>query len=252
MACFQDACHGVPYARTIPSTLLHLCAAKATRLETENTLGPKDLLKKIAFRYTALGMPTYPYMVQPIQLATLVFEIERLKDTAGSIVEIGVARGMTTRFLCEHLIRSGRTDQDLYAIDTFNSFVGRDLDYEEAHRGKKKSELKGHFGYNDYKKWKQHFKAFPFVKAVQGDCATFDYATIAPIKLAFLDVDLYLPTKLALPKIYEHLCEGGVIVVDDVLNQVLYDGAYQSYMEFCGELGISPTIIGEKCGIIRK
>jgi predicted O-methyltransferase YrrM len=191
-------------------------------------------------------------MIEPLQLATLVFEIERLKDSPGSIVEIGVARGMTTRFLCEHLIRSGRTNQNLYAIDTFTSFLKRDLDYEAAHRGKGEGELKGHFGYNDFLKWKVHFKAFPFVKAIQGDCATFDYATIAPIKLAFLDVDLYLPTKLALPKIYEQLCDGGVIVVDDVQNKVLYDGAYQSYMEFCDELGVSPTIIGEKCGIIRK
>jgi hypothetical protein len=67
-----------------------------------------------------------------------------------------------------------------------------------------------------------------------------------------LDVDLYLPTRRALPRIYEHICEGGIILVDDVLNDSSYDGAFQAYMEFCDELKIGPDIIGNKCGIIRK
>jgi hypothetical protein len=197
-------------------------------------------------------MPKYPFLVDPIQLATLVFEIDRLKNTSGAIAEIGVARGMTTRFVCEHLVKSGYTDQELYAIDTFASFRDNDIDHEVVHRGKRKGDLQGHFGYNDFEVWKRHFSPFPFVKAIQDDCATFDYATIAPIKLVFLDVDLYLPTRRALPRIYEHICEGGIILVDDVLNDSSYDGAFQAYMEFCDELKIGPDIIGNKCGIIRK
>ncbi len=212
----------------------------------------KDILKKSAFRYTKLGMPQYPYLVEPIQLATLVLEIDRLKDTPGSIAEIGVARGMTTRFICEHLVSSRYTNQALYAIDTFASFRDSDIDHEVAHRGKRKVDLQGHFGYNDFEVWKRHFARFPFVKAIQGDCVTVDYAAIAPIKLVFLDVDLYLPTRRALPIIYEHLCDEGVILVDDVLTGSAYDGAFQAYMEFCDELKISPHILGNKCGLIRK
>jgi Macrocin-O-methyltransferase (TylF) len=209
-------------------------------------------MKKVAFRYTTLGVPEYRFNLEPLQLATLVFEIERLKDAIGAIVEIGVARGMTTRFLCEHLVKSGYTHQDLYALDTFSSFLARDVDFEVAHRGKTKGDLKGHFGYNDFETWKRTFRSFPFVKAVQGDCATFDYATIAPIKLALLDVDLYLPIKHALPKLYKHLRVGGVILVDDVLRNTLYDGAYQAYTEFCNDANIHPTVVGNKFGIIRK
>jgi len=212
----------------------------------------KNILKRSAFRYTKFGMPQYPFLVEPIQLATLVLEIDRLKNTPGAIAEIGVARGMTTRFICEHLVSNGYTNQELYAIDTFASFRDSDIDHEVVHRGKRKGDLQGHFGYNDFEVWKRHFDRFPFVKAIQGDCATFDYATIAPIKLVFLDVDLYLPTRRALPRIYEHICEGGIILVDDVLNDTSYDGAFQAYMEFCDELKISPDIIGIKCGIIRK
>jgi O-methyltransferase len=211
-----------------------------------------DAMKKMVFRYTTLGVPEYRFNLEPIQLATLVFEIERLKHTIGSIVEIGVARGLTTRFLCEHFVKTGCTNQDLYAIDTFSSFLAHDLDYEVEHRGKKKADLEGNFGYNDFAIWKKNFRAFPFVKAIQSDCATFDYSTIAPIKLALLDVDLYLPVKRALPKLYEHLRVGGVILVDDVQSNTRYDGAYQAYAEFCGDLQIIPTVVGNKLGIVRK
>ena len=91
---------------------------------------PLDLIKTVAFRHTKLGMPKYSFNIEPIHLATLVFEIDRLRDTVGVIVEIGVAGGMTTRFICEHLIRTGCANQRVYAIDTFNSFLKADIDYE--------------------------------------------------------------------------------------------------------------------------
>jgi hypothetical protein len=165
-------------------------------------------------------------------------------------VEIGVSRGMTTRFVCEHLIGSGRTDQALYAIDTFQSFLKDDIDYEIAKRGETRGKvLKGMFSYNDFEIWKKNFSCFPFVKAIQSDCGSFDYSTIAPIKLAFLDVDLYLPTMRALPQIYQQLCGGGVIMVDDVQGDF---GARQAYLEFCSTLGVQPSVMGNKCGVIRK
>ena len=209
-----------------------------------------DLLKRVAFRHTKLGAPRYPFNVEPIQLATLIFEIDRMKHTAGAIVEIGVSRGMTTRFVCEHLIRSGCTDQVLYAVDTFQSFLKDDIEYEVTNRGETRGkDLKGMFDYNDFEIWKRNFSAFPFVKAFQSDCSKFDYASIAPIKIAFLDVDLYLPTRRALPRIYEHLCDGGVVMVDDVQGDF---GARQAYLEFCSTLGVQPSVIGNKCGVIRK
>ncbi len=212
-----------------------------------------DLFKIVAFRYTRFGAPVYPFpTVEPIELAALVFEIDRLRETPGAIVEIGVARGMTTRFLSEHLVRSGSSNQKYYAIDTFKSFLKSDIDYEVANRGKKRWDFRGQFKYNDFEVWKRNFAAFPFVQPIQSDCAVFDYGSIAPIKIAFLDVDLYLPIKRTLPKIYEHVCKGGVIFVDDVKDNTQYDGAYQAYMEFCDEMKLAPAILGNKCGIIRK
>jgi len=211
----------------------------------------RNFAMKLAFRYTRLGAPGYPYIVEPIQLATLVSELERLKDIDGSILEVGVAWGMTTRFVCEHLVASGRCSETYHAIDTFDSFQPKDVEFEIEHRGKTRQQVSG-FAYLDFDAWKRNFRKFKFLTAHKADCSTFDYSRVAPIKLAFLDVDLYLPTRSALQQIYAKLCDGGVILVDDVMQPSRWDGAYQAYSEFCAEIGLPFQVIGNKMGIIRK
>jgi len=215
------------------------------------TTSLKELAKKAVFRYTRFGAPQYSYNIEPIQLATLVIELDKVKEIPGVILEVGVARGMTTRFLCEHLMRSQRTGERICVVDTFESFTARDIEYEVERRGKIKGELIG-FSYNDFGRWKENFREFPFVTAFASDCSTFDYSQISPIKLAFLDVDLYLPTKQALDRIYTQLCKGGVILVDDVKPNNNCDGAYDAYIEFCSERGLATEFVGTKCGLIRK
>jgi len=212
----------------------------------------EEALKSFIFKHTKLGAPRYPYNVEPIQLATIIMELERLKNVEGNIAEIGLARGMTSRFICEH-IKDLKLSKDFtyFAIDTFESFTEEDLKYEVENRGKSLFELKG-FDYNDFNVWQSNFAKFPFVKVVKGDCALLDYSKLAPLKLTFLDVDLYLPTKNALPRIYSATLKGGIILVDDVCPDVKYDGAYQAYIEFCKEHSIEVNVIGNKCGVIYK
>ncbi|HUH61358.1 MAG TPA: TylF/MycF/NovP-related O-methyltransferase [Terracidiphilus sp.] len=211
----------------------------------------RNFAMKLAFRFTRLGAPAYPYIVEPIQLATLVSEIERLKDVRGSILEVGVAWGMTSRFICEHLSACGRPWERFYAIDTFESFEPKDVDFEINHRGKTRAQVSG-FDYLDFDAWRRNFRNFKFLTALKADCSAFDYEKVAPIKIAFVDVDLYLPTKSALRLIYAQLCEGGVILVDDVVQPSRWDGAYQAYSEFCAEAGLPFQMIGNKMGVIRK
>lgn len=209
-------------------------------------------VKLFAYKNTSLRPPPeYPYMVEPTQLASLINELERLRSVKGNVVEIGVFRGMTTRFICEYLAGQRMADTTYFAIDTFDSFTDQDIDFEVKQRGKKVSEINS-FAINDFEVWSRNFSKFPFVKAIQSDCSTVDYARLSPIKLAFLDVDLYLPTKKTLPKIYGALAGEGVILVDDVMDHGMWDGAYQAYMEFCAEMNIEPEVIGNKCGVIRK
>lgn len=212
----------------------------------------KETTKAFVFKHTKFAAPSYRYNIEPIQITYLINEIEKFKDVKGSVIEIGVARGLTTRFLCEH-IRKQKIEHTttLYAIDTFDSFTQADLDFEVRERGKAMAELTA-FGYNDFAVWSKNFADFPFVIPIKADCSAVDYSALSPIKLVFLDVDLYLPTKNTLPKLFDALICGGAIVCDDVLNNNVYDGAYQAYMEFCDERGFKPEIIGNKCGVIRK
>jgi predicted O-methyltransferase YrrM len=209
-----------------------------------------ELGKRVAFRYTSLGAPNYPYNIEPIQLTSLIAEIERMRGVEGSILEIGVARGMTTRFMAEHIALSGSIER-LVAIDTFASFVEEDVAYEVRERGKSAPDIAG-FAYNDYDVWTKNFRRFPFVEAIKADCTVVDYKSLSPIKIVFLDVDLYQPTKKTLPKIFEELVDGGVILLDDIAAGGAYDGAHQAYVEFCIERELPQQIIGNKCGVIRK
>jgi len=212
----------------------------------------EQALKHFAFTHTPFGGPRYPYNIEPIQLSTLINEIERLKDVPGNILEIGVARGMTTRFLCQHVVNQNLQDSlTIYAIDTYNSFTQHDLDYEVQSRKKQLAALKG-FTYTDFDAWNKYFMQYPFVKAIKSDCAIVDYCSLSPIKLSLLDVDLYVPTKAVLSKLYAATTSGGVILVDDVEDNKPYDGAYQAYMEFCACQNITPRVIGSKCGCIYK
>ena len=212
----------------------------------------KEFGKKVAFSYFKLGKPQYPYNVEPIELATIIIELERLKDTKGNIAEIGVARGLTTRFICQHLT-SEKIDNNViyYAIDTFESFTKDDLKYEIEHRGKNLVDLKG-FEYNNYDVWCGNFEEYSFLKAIKSDCSLVNYDEIGPLKLTFLDVDLYIPTKKTLSKVFKATVGGGVILIDNVEDNSTYDGAYQAYIEFCSEMNLPVTMIGNKCGIIFK
>ncbi|MGI9406062.1 MAG: class I SAM-dependent methyltransferase [Hyphomicrobiaceae bacterium] len=212
----------------------------------------KEFAKKIAFRHTNLFRPKYPYSIEPIQLSKIIASIDEVladKDGKGCIVEIGVARGKTSRFIVEHIIKSGY-DVDYYCIDTFSSFTDDDLQYEVENRGKRMVELQG-FAYNDFETWKKNFKEFGFVKPIQADASAFDFSTIAPIDFCFLDVDLYIPTRNVMTSISEHMSQHSILMCDDVRDEGSWDGAYQAFMEHVRERDLAYEIFGTKCGFIR-
>lgn len=213
-----------------------------------------DRLKRLAFRYLRMGAPSYAYNLEPIELAEIVMGIDRAlthpgrRAGRGLVVEVGVARGLTSRFIAEHIVAQGH-DCDLVCIDTFSSFVPADVDHEVEHRGKSRSELSG-FAYNDVEVWRRNFRDFDFVRAVEADVSTFDFGSLAPVNFCLLDVDLYLPTKAGLERLLAHMATGGVIVVDDVAQGGRWDGAHQAFHEFVVEHDLPHRLAGTKCGII--
>ena len=206
-------------------------------------------IKKFIFNYTRFGAPKYSYNLEPIQLSEIILSIEKTKELSGSICEIGVARGMTTRFICEHL-KLLNYNEKFFCIDTFSSFEKEDIDFEIQNRRKSTEELRG-FSYNNFERWKKNFENFNFVKPIKADIKKFDFELISPLKLVILDVDLYKPTIIALNNLKKNMVSGGIIIVDDIKNNHAWDGAYQAFNEFVNSNSYNYRIIGTKCGIIN-
>jgi O-methyltransferase len=213
----------------------------------------REFAKRIAFRSRALNWlsrPTYGYNLKPAQLAALIDALDGTKHLHGAVVEIGVARGMTTFFLNRHMNEAGDARRFI-CVDTFSGFLPGDVAYERDHRGKNDPTLKG-FAYNDLDIFRRNVAEFSRVEVIQKDCSLLTPAELGPVSVALLDVDLYLPTKRAIGTIYDALERGGIVMVDDVTANSVYDGAAQAYFEFCKERDIRPRVIADKGGMLQK
>lgn len=208
-----------------------------------------EKLKKLVFNYTSFGKPNYPYNLDPLQLSEIIISLEKVRNLNGAICEIGVARGMTTRFICEYL-ENIESQTVFYCLDTFNSFTEEDISFEIKNRKKTYSELLG-FSYNNFDKWKKNFNNYNYIKPIQTDVKKFDFKKIKPIKFALLDVDLYLPTYTALENLKNNMITGGILMVDDVRKNNSWDGADQAFHEFVKKYSLNYELVGKKCGVIR-
>lgn len=194
---------------------------------------------------------SYGYMFEPNQLIFLTECIKSVEDVPGCFVEAGCAYGYTTVFL-NKFMNGENIHRDYYAIDTFSGFTEQHASYEVSRRGKPKY-IKEVFSENR-EAWFQKSMALggvDRVKCIKSDVTKLDFSTVAPIAFCLLDVDLYLPIKDALPKIYAVMSPGGVIVIDDCRLGGLWDGALQAYEEFIEEKGLQREIVKDKLGIIR-
>lgn len=213
-------------------------------------------VKRFAYRSPMLNFlsrPRYDYGIDPAQLSWLVTAIDATRSNAkpGSIVEVGVARGMTSAFLLEHLKRSG--DKRRYVcIDSFAGFIPSDVDFEVNQRSKR-PDVYGAFSYNDVDVFTANLNrvGYPRLQIHKGDASAFDFATIAPVDVMLLDVDLYVPTLNVLRNSLPHMNSPAYVMVDDCMDSNIYDGALQAYREFCQERGIGMRVVGTKGGIIE-
>ena len=159
---------------------------------------------------------------------------------------------MTSFFLAQHLSTTG-DHRPLVLIDTFEGFDRESVEFEISHRRKSKDDL-DFFSYHSQRIFESQIRDIGYnnVRVLKADASTFDYATIAPIDVAFLDIDLYLATKAAAEAIWPHLSEGGVILIDDCVDGGPWDGSFQAYVELCRQFGCEPRIVGGKGGVLEK
>ncbi len=186
--------------------------------------------------------------MSPSTLATLVETIDDLADKEGCILEIGTARGMTTHFLATHMKTMGRVSP-YFAIDTFSGFARDDIQYEITVRDKTWWHM--NVFWNSYNRLRKDMKKFEFVTVLKDDANTVDLDAFGPIKMVFLDVDLYQPVKTILPRLYERVVPGGCILVDDMQKDDVFDGGGYAFREFCDERGLTPEFKSNNLGVIR-
>jgi SAM-dependent methyltransferase len=189
--------------------------------------------------------PRYAFNFEPAQLAFLCECLTATANVPGCIVEAGCFAGGTTVFLNAHMDATG-IEKPYHAIDTFGGFVKAQAEHEQISRGKAEA-FKG-FADNSQRWFDRTMQANGIrrVRTTKADIAQFDFASIAPIAFCLLDVDLYLPTKAALPRIVSALSPGGLLVIDDCKPDNIYDGAYQAFTEFG-----RTEIRNGKLGVIR-
>jgi predicted O-methyltransferase YrrM len=203
------------------------------------------------------AFPHYDYMMSPAQLCFLCAALSESLRASGCLIEIGCANGATTVFLNRFLDdapAAADRERTYWCLDTFGGFVPEHVDYEVRERGVT-ADIRTAFAANN-RAWFDRTMAangVTRVRSIEGDAATFDYASIAPIAFCLLDVDLYLPTRQALPRIVDALAPGGVLVVDDCdPRNTHWNGASQAYEEFVRERGLTSIIEQGKLGVIRK
>jgi SAM-dependent methyltransferase len=191
-------------------------------------------------------------MFLPRQLMYLCECVKKTKEIPGCIVEAGCAYGDTTIFLKKYMQEEG-IDKQYIAIDTFSGFVEEHVDHEIKMRGKPDT-IHNHFFHNK-KQWydfKLRNDGITDVTSVESDVMKFDFKAVGPIAFCLLDVDLYLPIRDVLPKIYDALSPGGIIIVDDCTPDKLWDGAFQAYREFVTARRLSECVVLDKLGVIQK
>ena len=211
----------------------------------------KDLsLLTGVFRKTLFNV--YPYMFEPHQLEFLLGAIRQTAEVPGVCVEVGCAYGATSVFLRKHLDRLA-PHKNYIAIDTFTGFLVEHVRYETEVRHKD-PQISQDFVINNRKWVSESIRQADVgsIEIVQCDASKFDFDRCHGISFCLIDVDLYLPVSLILPKIYDQLADGGILVVDDCQPHPKWDGALAAYEEFVEARRILPEIVCDKLGIIRK
>jgi predicted O-methyltransferase YrrM len=220
-----------------------------------NALKPTELGKWLAYRLPMarrLMAPTYPYKINPGQLAAMISLIDATRAAEGAVAEIGVAQGDSSVFFLEHLATT-RDPRPLWLFDTFSGFTPASVEHETTVRGKQRDAY-DRFRYGDEPRFRRNLEdaGYTNFRTVKGDAAAYDWAGLGPIGAVLLDIDLYQPTIAILEAIYPRLVPGGGIVLDDCLADTPWDGSLQAYEEFIQRHGLPFERVGHKGAVVRR
>ena len=154
----------------------------------------------------------------------------KTKNVLGDIIEFGVFKGNSlVRLICYRNLYAPK--KNIYAFDIFKKITPKkkDLDYEKylkflnesKNTQKTLKEIKSNLKKRDliYK-----------VNLIKGDITKkLNLNDIKKVSLVLLDVDLYLPSKIALNKIWGKLSKNGIVILDNYNN---FEGETLAVNEF--------------------
>lgn len=216
------------------------------------------LVKRALFwsPFRAYLLYKYRHAFTPAQMARLTALATEAAAAPGDFCEIGCYRGYTTVWLNLHLDTIAPAKR-YWAIDTFRGFVPGDVTHERQKRGKDTAEDRralDKFTINSQHWFDCTMRLNGISRVASHATAVQDFVFPATARFCFvlLDVDLYLPTRAALEKLWPLLGPGGVIVVDDCHEGHVYDGSRQALDEFCEQHRLRFEVTETKLGVLRK
>lgn len=214
-----------------------------------------DIVKNLLYktRFARWFCITYDFQYMPPNLCLLAQLLKEAIKVQGTILEVGCFRGATTVWLCKYL-ETVEEDRRYFALDTFSGFVEEHATYEEEKRKKSSRAILGNFSKNSQAWFDKTMEVnnIKNVTSIKADASVYDYSKLGPIAFALIDVDLYVPVRDALNKIFPLMSPGGVIAVDDCKEDSLFDGAREAYLQFVDAKGLPRVIENSKIGIIRN
>ena len=173
----------------------------------------------------------------------LLAEQIREENIPGDAAELGVFRGDFAA-----LINAAFPDRTIHLFDTFEGFPAEDVEVEQA-QGLSRAKA-GDFSETAADMVEQrlpyperavfHKGYFP---------ATFDGCEEKTFAFVSVDADLYAPTAAALPRFFDRLSPGGVLLIHDV-NGTQFSGAGKAVREFCAERGLLPMPVCDLHGSV--
>ena len=173
----------------------------------------------------------------------LLAEQIREENIPGDAAELGVFRGDFAA-----LINAAFPDRTIHLFDTFEGFPAEDVEVEQA-QGLSRAKA-GDFSETTADMVEQrlpyperavfHKGYFP---------ATFDGCEEKIFAFVSVDADLYAPTAAALPRFFDRLSPGGVLLIHDV-NSTQFSGAGKAVREFCAERGLLPMPVCDLHGSV--
>jgi len=175
------------------------------------------------------------------RLFFLFLALKRLEENKidGAIAELGVFKGVTAKFF-----REMAPKRQLYLLDTFEGFDGKDVNLDVENSFSTASE--GSFAHSI--NLVKDFVGEDGVKYIKGyfPQTTEQLPSDEKYALVHLDADLYQPQLEGLRYFYQKMSKGGMIIVHDCTNS--FAGSKKALDDFFIDKPEKPVLMPDKSG----